>query len=60
MLENGEFANQICNEHDKATPLHFAILANNYDNVKLLLRYNANPNMKDSAGNTPMHFGVIS
>jgi ankyrin repeat protein len=26
----------------------------------MLLRFNANPNMKDSIGNTPMHFAVQS
>jgi ankyrin repeat protein len=50
----------ICNEQDRATPLHFAILANNYDNAKLLLKYHANPNAKDSSGNTPMHFAVAA
>lgn len=48
LLEKGEFPNQICNEHDRATPLHFAVLANNYENTKLLLKYNGNPNAKDS------------
>jgi ankyrin repeat protein len=56
----GEFVNQICNEQDRATPLHFAILANNYDNAKLLLKFLANPNAKDSLGNTPMHFAVAA
>ncbi|CDW79760.1 ankyrin repeat protein [Stylonychia lemnae] len=60
LLEQGESANQICNEFDKATPLHFAVLCNNYDNAKLLLRHNASPNQKDSAGNTPMHFAVMA
>jgi ankyrin repeat protein len=48
LLEKGEFPNQMCNEQDRATPLHFAVLANNYDNARLLLKYNANPNAKDS------------
>jgi ankyrin repeat protein len=43
-----------------ATPLHFAALAKNYNNCKMLLKFNANPNMKDSIGNTPMHFAVQS
>jgi ankyrin repeat protein len=61
LLESGgEFVNQICNEQDRATPLHFAILANNYDNAKLLLKFLANPNAKDSLGNTPMHFAVAA
>lgn len=57
---NGEYVNQICNDQDRATPLHFAILANNYDNAKLLLKHSANPNAKDSQGNTPMHFAVAA
>ena len=52
--------NQICNDQDRATPLHFAVLSNNYDNARLLLRFHANPNAKDSSGNTPMHFAVAA
>ncbi len=55
-----EYSNQICNEYDQATPLHFAILSNNYDNAKLLLKHQANPNAKDSSQNTPMHFAVAA
>jgi ankyrin repeat protein len=50
--QSGEYVNQICNEHDRATPLHFAVLANNYDNARFLLKYNANPNAKDSVRNS--------
>lgn len=57
---NGEYVNQICNDHDRATPLHFAVLANNYDNARLLLKHSANANAKDSSGNTPMHFAVAA
>eukprot|EP00347_Sterkiella_histriomuscorum_P009685 403340270 len=56
LVEQGEFVNQICNEHDQATPLHFAIIVNNYDNAKLLLRHRANPNARDNTGNTPLHY----
>lgn len=52
--------NQICNEQDRATPLHFAILANNYDNARLLLKHQANANARDSQGNIPMHFAVAA
>jgi ankyrin repeat protein len=48
LLDKGEYPNQICNEFDRATPLHFAVLIRNEDNVKLLLRKNANPNAKDN------------
>ena len=40
--------------------MHFAILSNNYDNAKLLLKHQANPNAKDSSQNTPMHFAVAA
>ena len=43
---------------DLATPLHVASLAANLENTKILLKHNANPNSKDSIGNTPMHFAV--
>lgn len=47
------------------------MLANNYDNSKLLLNHSSNPNAKDSVrtflfikppkrNNTPMHFAVAS
>lgn len=49
LLESGtEYSNQICNEQDRATPLHFAVLSNNYDNARFLLKHGANPNAKDS------------
>lgn len=53
-----ESPNQICNYHDQATPLHFAVLAKNTNNMKMLMRYGASPNSKDSMGNTPMHMAV--
>jgi ankyrin repeat protein len=39
-------------------PLHFAALANNLENIKILLRNKANVNAKDSLGNTAMHYAV--
>lgn len=58
LLEKGESANLVCNDQDRATPLHFAVISMNAENVKLLLKANANPNAKDSMGNTPMHMAV--
>jgi ankyrin repeat protein len=51
--------NQVCNEHDKATPVHFAVLAQNIESVQILLKKGANPNARDSAGNNSMHFAVM-
>lgn len=59
LIEKGESVNQVCNEYDRATPLQFAVLAQQEDNVKLLLRHGANPNARDSLGNTPMIFAVM-
>jgi ankyrin repeat protein len=53
-----EYPNQLCNDVDRATPLHFAVLANKLDNAKMLLRYGANVNSRDSMGNTALHFAV--
>jgi ankyrin repeat protein len=53
-----EFPNQLCNDLDKATPLHFAVLANNMETTRTLLRFGANVNSKDSFGNTPLHLAV--
>jgi len=58
MLRLGESPNQICNLKEKSTPLHFAVLAKNLVNIKLLLNYKAAANAKDSYGNTPYHFAV--
>jgi ankyrin repeat protein len=55
----GENVNQVNNEHDKATALHFAVLAQNLDNVKLLLKHGANPSARDTIGNNAMHFAVM-
>jgi hypothetical protein len=33
LLEKGEHPNQMCNEIDKATPLHFAVVKGVYENV---------------------------
>lgn len=60
LISQGEDPKQICNVNDRATPLHFAVLSNNFTSAKILLKANANPNAKDSKGNTPYHFAVTS
>ena len=44
LLREGEFINQICNVHDRATPLHFSMLTQNLPNANYLLKHGANPN----------------
>jgi serine/threonine-protein phosphatase 6 regulatory ankyrin repeat subunit A/serine/threonine-protein phosphatase 6 regulatory ankyrin repeat subunit B/cytohesin len=58
LLEKGENPTMLSNDFDRATPLHFSVLADNLENVKLLLKKKSNPNARDSMGNTPMHFAV--
>ena len=48
LLDKGENPNSLSNDFDRATPLHFAILADNIENAKLLLKKKANPNARDS------------
>ena len=40
----------------KQTPLHIAILSNNYKSVSLLLNKRPKPNKQDIEGNTPLHY----
>ncbi|CAI2374403.1 unnamed protein product [Moneuplotes crassus] len=60
LASQGENINQICNYKDKATPLHFAMLSNNFSSGKILLKWGAKPNLQDNLGNTPYHFAVTS
>ena len=38
--------------HDQATPLHFACIANNFDNARMLVRYTQNVNVRDNVSPT--------
>lgn len=64
LLKNGSNVNGQNNNDKAQTPLHFAILygtdnkeknMNKTDMAKLLLKYNANPNLRDNLGQTPLH-----
>ena len=46
--QGGEPANQISNNHDKSSPLNFAVMSENIENAKLLLKYGANVNHQDT------------
>jgi ankyrin repeat protein len=39
--------------------LHFAILKDQYENIRTLLKYGAKTNVQDANGNTPMHYAVL-
>ena len=38
--------------------MHFAVLSENPDNLRVLVRHGGNVNAKDAVGNTPLHFAV--
>jgi ankyrin repeat protein len=59
LLTLGVSANDLCNEVDKALPLHFAVIANCQSNVKLLMENGAKPNSQDCVGNTGLHLAVM-
>ena len=50
--------NQLDNNHEQNTPLHYAVLNGKDANIKLLLRYGAALNAKNVDGDTPMHTAV--
>lgn len=60
LLNIGISANEVSNEIDLATPLHFAALNNCLTNVDRLLEKGAKVTVSDSAGNTAMHFAVMN
>lgn len=48
------------NEEDQRyTPLHYAILAENIVALNLLLKEKVNPNIKNKAGNSAIHFAIM-
>ena len=59
-LNIGVQVNELSNEVDAATPLHFAVLSNCLGNVETLLSRGADINQCDAEGNTAMHFAVMT
>ena len=54
--------NQNVNEYtyfEKNTPLHLAVLNNHYLEVRLLLKYNADPKLKNKAGVIPYEYATL-
>lgn len=51
-------ANVNSNDHQKNTPLHYAISQKSYEITLLLLQAGAHVNIKNNYGNTPLHFAV--
>lgn len=45
---------------NKATPLHFAVSANDYQMVLCLLKNNADVNLTNNFGQSPLHLSVVS
>jgi ankyrin repeat protein len=49
---------EICNSRDRSSALHFAVMSDKPDNVRILLRHGANVNQADAYGNTPLHLAA--
>ena len=58
----------LCKEHQfdvmskdnyDATPLHFAVLKQEFMNVQLLIKLGANVDAQDIRGHTPLHLAVM-
>lgn len=50
------------NVHDntnEVTPLHYCVLLNNTKLTKLLISHDANLNLQDIYGNTPLHYSIV-
>ena len=43
----------------QATPLHFAILKQEFMNVQLLIKFGADVNAQDCSGQAPLHIAVM-
>lgn len=58
LLKDPNNVNMICSNDLQATPLHFACMKDNIKAVKSLLRFNANVNVSDYLGNTPLFYAT--
>ena len=47
-----------CSNEMKRTALHEAVLSNKINNVKLLIKSKADPNIQDVDGNTAAHYAA--
>ena len=43
----------------QATPLHFAILKQEFMNVQLLIKFGADVNAQDAMGQAPLHIAIM-
>ena len=43
----------------EATPLHFAILKQEFMNVQLLIKFGADVNAQDYQGHAPLHIAIM-
>lgn len=60
IAKNKDIIPDIIDNQDKKgnTALHWAVKSHNYPVVVILLNYNANPNITNNKGNTPLHLAI--
>lgn len=58
MIRDEEFSNALNNRATFLgfTPLHYAVLTDNFDVVKLLVKNGANPTLENDAGHSPLMY----
>lgn len=58
MLRDEEFSSSLNNKATFLgfTPLHYAVLVDNKDIVKLLIKHGANPTLQNDLGHTPIMY----
>ncbi|KAJ8982663.1 hypothetical protein NQ317_019064 [Molorchus minor] len=58
MIRDEEFSSNLNNKATFLgfTPLHYAVLADNLDIIKLLVKYGANPNLENDMGHKPITY----
>lgn len=59
LLENGARQNIMELEYD-FYPIFYAVVQNDIELVKLLIKYGANPNHQDYSGNTILHYVIVN
>lgn len=59
LIKENHYFNVNVRDNFKATPLHFAILKNEFMNVQLLIKFGADVNAQDQMGLAPLHICVM-
>ncbi|XP_052830990.1 E3 ubiquitin-protein ligase MIB2 isoform X1 [Octopus bimaculoides] len=59
LIENGAQENVNAGDDKGLTPLHYAVLGNHLEVMRLMLDYGANVNTQNNEGHSPLHLAII-